>query len=88
MSPFQVFINKVDAADEEMIELVEMEIRELLSEMGFDGDNLPIIKGSALCAVEDKNEEIGKATLLLVYNSCRISFLHPFRLQARRPFWS
>ena len=66
MSPFQVFINKVDAADEEMIELVEMEIRELLSEMGFDGDNLPIIKGSALCAVEDKNEEIGNATLLLV----------------------
>jgi elongation factor Tu len=43
-----VFVNKCDAADDEMIELVEMEVRELLSEMGFDGDNVPIIKGSAL----------------------------------------
>lgn len=38
-----VFINKVDAADKEMVELVEMEIRELLTEMGFDGDHIPII---------------------------------------------
>ena len=43
-----VFINKCDAADEEMIELVEMEVRELLSEMGYDGDRIPVIKGSAL----------------------------------------
>ena len=55
----QVYINKCDAADEEMIELVEMEIRELLTEMKFDGDNLPIIKGSALMAVEEKNPELG-----------------------------
>merc|ERR1712079_86619 len=48
-----VYINKCDAADEEMVELVEMEIRELLSEMGFDGDNIPIVMGSALCAVDD-----------------------------------
>ena len=54
-----VYINKVDAADEEMIELVEMEIRELLSEYGFDGDNVPLIKGSALAAVEEKTPEIG-----------------------------
>lgn len=40
-----IFINKVDAADEEMVELVEMEIRELMSEMGYDGDNVPVIKG-------------------------------------------
>lgn len=40
-----VFINKVDAADEEMVELVEMEIRELMSEMGYDGDKVPVIKG-------------------------------------------
>lgn len=39
-----VFINKCDAADEEMIELVEMEVRELLAEMGFDGENTPIVK--------------------------------------------
>lgn len=54
-----VFINKVDAADAEMVELVEMEIRELLTEMGFDGENLPVIKGSALCALEGKEPEIG-----------------------------
>lgn len=41
-----VFINKVDAADAEMVELVEMEIRELMSEMGYDGDKIPVIKGN------------------------------------------
>lgn len=50
----------MDAADEEMIELVEMEIRELMSEMGYDGDNIPIVKGSALCALEEKSDDIGK----------------------------
>ncbi|XP_029171814.1 elongation factor Tu, mitochondrial-like [Nylanderia fulva] len=59
-----VFINKVDAADSEMVELVEMEIRELLSEMGYDGDNVPIVKGSALCALEGKNPEIGAKAIL------------------------
>ncbi len=43
-----VYINKCDAADEEMIELVEMEVRELLTEMGFDGENLPCIKVRAI----------------------------------------
>lgn len=50
---------KVDAADAEMVDLVEMEIRELMTEMGYDGDNLPVIKGSALCALEGKQPEIG-----------------------------
>lgn len=59
-----VFINKVDAADAEMVELVEMEIRELMSEMGFDGDNTPVIKGSALSALEGKNPEIGEKAIL------------------------
>jgi len=59
-----VYINKVDAADEEMVELVEMEIRELLTEMGFDGDNTSVIKGSALCCVEDKNPELGKNSIV------------------------
>ena len=54
-----VFINKCDAADEEMIELVEMEIRELLEEMGFSEDNTPIVRGSALCALEDTKPELG-----------------------------
>lgn len=59
-----IFINKVDAADAEMVELVEMEIRELLSEMGFDGDNTPIVCGSALCALEGKKPEIGSEAIL------------------------
>ncbi|XP_057655245.1 elongation factor Tu, mitochondrial [Diorhabda carinulata] len=59
-----VFINKVDAADQEMVELVEIEIRELLTEMGFDGDNIPIIAGSALCALEGKNPEIGSEAVM------------------------
>ncbi|XP_066153107.1 elongation factor Tu-like [Euwallacea fornicatus] len=59
-----VFINKVDTADKEMTELVEMEIRELLTEMGLDGDNIPIIFGSALCALEGKQPEIGKDAIL------------------------
>lgn len=63
-----VFINKVDAADEEMVELVEMEIRELLTEMGFDGDNVPVVKGSALAAVEDKTPEIGKDKVVELMN--------------------
>jgi len=54
-----VFINKCDAADEEMIELVEMEIRELLEEMGFDEEKTPIVKGSALCALEGTNPDLG-----------------------------
>jgi elongation factor Tu len=56
-----VFMNKVDQVDdEELLELVEMEIRELLSSYDFPGDDIPIVKGSALAALEDSNEEIGK----------------------------
>jgi len=58
-----VFINKCDAADEEMIELVDMEIRELLEEMGFSGEDTPIVKGSALCAMEDTNPELGEQAI-------------------------
>lgn len=48
-----VYINKADAIeDKEMLELVELEIRELLSGFGYDGDNIPVISGSALCALE------------------------------------
>ncbi|KAI8906953.1 P-loop containing nucleoside triphosphate hydrolase protein [Gorgonomyces haynaldii] len=55
-----VFINKVDAVDDkEMLELVEMEMRELLSEYGFPGDDIPIVMGSGLCALEGREPEIG-----------------------------
>jgi elongation factor Tu len=60
-----VFLNKVDMVDDpELIELVEMEVRELLSSYEFPGDDVPIVKGSALCALEDKNPEIGKNAIL------------------------
>ena len=56
-----VFLNKVDQVDdEELLELVEMEVRELLSSYEFPGDDIPIIKGSALAAVEDRDAAIGK----------------------------
>jgi elongation factor Tu len=43
-----------------MVDLVEMEIRELMTEMGYDGDNVPVVMGSALSALQGKNPEIGK----------------------------
>ncbi len=56
-----VFLNKVDQVDDpELLELVELEIREELSKRGFDGDNIPIVSGSALAALEDRNPEIGE----------------------------
>ncbi|KAI9285390.1 elongation factor Tu [Umbelopsis sp. AD052] len=59
-----VFINKVDAIDDpEMLELVEMEMRDLLSEYGFDGENTPIVKGSALAALEGRDPEIGEKAI-------------------------
>ena len=55
-----VFLNKVDQVDdEELLELVELEVRELLSSYDFPGDDIPIVKGSALAALEGRDEEIG-----------------------------
>ncbi len=60
-----VFINKVDMVDDpEMLELVEMEIKDTLEKYDFPADEIPIIKGSALCALEDKNDEIGRQAIL------------------------
>jgi elongation factor Tu len=60
-----VYLNKVDQVDDpELLELVELEIREELSKRDFDGDNIPIVSGSALAALEDKNPEIGKESIL------------------------
>jgi elongation factor Tu len=60
-----VFLNKVDIADPELLELVEMELRELLTEYGFPGDDIPIVKGSALKALEG-DEEGEKAIMELM----------------------
>jgi elongation factor Tu len=59
-----VFVNKVDALeDPEMLELVEMEMRELLTTYDFDGDNTPVVLGSALCALENKRPDIGETKI-------------------------
>src|SRR6195952_2915399 len=59
-----VYMNKVDQVDDdEILELVELEMRELLSYYNFDGDNIPIIKGSALAALEGRDDEIGKNSI-------------------------
>ena len=60
-----VYLNKVDQVDdEEILELVELEVRELLSAYDFDGDNIPIIKGSALAALEGRDDNIGKESII------------------------
>jgi len=58
-----VFMNKMDMADPELAELVEMEIRDLLTKYNYPGDKTPIIRGSALCALEDKNPELGEQAI-------------------------
>ncbi|MBV8913698.1 MAG: elongation factor Tu, partial [Acetobacteraceae bacterium] len=59
-----VYLNKVDMVDDpELLELVEMEVRELLSSYQFPGDDIPIVKGSALMALEDKSPEIGEESI-------------------------
>ena len=60
-----VFLNKVDQVDdEELLELVEMEVRELLSSYEFPGDDIPIVSGSALAALEGRDDNIGKEAIL------------------------
>jgi elongation factor Tu len=60
-----VFLNKVDQVDDkELLDLVEMEVRELLSQYQFPGDEIPIIPGSALAALEGRDEEIGKNAII------------------------
>ena len=60
-----VYLNKVDQVDdEELLELVEMEVRELLSSYDFPGDDIPIVKGSALAALEGRDEEIGANSIM------------------------
>jgi elongation factor Tu len=59
-----VYMNKVDQVDdEEILELVELEVRELLSEYGYDGDEIAIVKGSALAALEGRDPEIGENSI-------------------------
>lgn len=71
ISKLVVFINKVDMiSDPEMLELVDMEMRDLLSTYNFDGENTPIIMGSALAALESRDDKIGSEKIVELTNAC------------------
>jgi len=75
-----VYMNKVDQVDDkELIDLVEMEIRELLTSYEFPGDTIPIIKGSALAALEGRDDEIGKNSIIELMKAVDESIPQPTR---------
>lgn len=75
-----VFLNKVDQVDDpELLELVEMEVRELLSSYGFPGDDIPVIKGSALAALEGRDAEIGEEKIMELMNAVDEYIIEPKR---------
>ncbi len=81
-----VYMNKTDMVDDpELIELVELELRELLSSYQFPGDDIPIIKGSALCALEDREPEIGENSVLELMTAVDTYIPQPARA-TDRPF--
>ncbi len=81
-----VYMNKVDMVDDpELLELVELEVRELLSSYQFPGDDIPIIKGSALCALEDREQEIGEKSVLELMAAVDAYIPQPVRA-TDRPF--
>ncbi|KAI6695625.1 hypothetical protein NL676_023335 [Syzygium grande] len=80
------FLNKVDAVDDpELLELVEMELRELLSFYKFPGDEIPIVRGSALSALQGTNEDIGKKAILKLMEAVDEYIPDPVR-QLDKPF--
>jgi elongation factor Tu len=81
-----VYLNKVDMVDDpELLDLVELEVRELLSSYQFPGDKIPIIRGSALMALEDKNKEQGHDAILKLMEAVDSSIPQPKR-DRDRPF--
>ncbi|HEY2617273.1 MAG TPA: elongation factor Tu [Acetobacteraceae bacterium] len=81
-----VYLNKIDMVDDpELIELVEMELRELLSSYQFPGDDIPIIKGSALCALEDREQEMGEKSIMELMDAVDSYIPQPVRA-TDRPF--
>jgi elongation factor Tu len=81
-----VFMNKVDMVDDpELLDLVELEVRELLSSYDFPGDDIPIIRGSGLMALESKNDEIGKTAVMALMDAVDAYIPQPARPKDR-PF--
>jgi len=81
-----VFMNKVDMVDDsELLDLVELEVRELLSSYDFPGDDIPIVRGSALCALESREDAIGKDAILKLMEAVDAYIPQPERPKDR-PF--
>jgi elongation factor Tu len=80
-----VYLNKMDLADPELVELVELEVRDLLSSYQFPGDDIPIIQGSAVCALEGKQPEIGEQSILKLMEAVDSYIPQPERA-VDRPF--
>jgi elongation factor Tu len=84
-----VFINKVDLVDDpELVDLVELEVRELLSKYGYDGDNAPVIRGSALKAYQnptDYNDPVGAGSILKLVEALDNYVPEPVR-EVDKPF--
>ena len=81
-----VYMNKVDMVDdEELLELVEMEVRELLTSYEFDGDDIPVVRGSALKALEGEEGDVGEGSVLELMKQCDESIPEPVR-DVDKPF--
>jgi elongation factor Tu len=81
-----VYLNKVDMVDDpELIELVELEVRELLSKYKFPGDETPIVRGSALCAMEGREPELGEKSILSLMDAVDKFIPQPVRAKDK-PF--
>jgi elongation factor Tu len=81
-----VYMNKVDMVDDpELLDLVELEVRELLSAQGFPGDDIPVVRGSALCALEERNKELGHDSILRLMDAVDKYIPQPERAKDR-PF--
>ena len=81
-----VYMNKVDMVDDpELLELVELEMRELLSSYGFPGDDIPVVQGSALVALEGRDPEVGHDTIMKLMEAVDTYIPQPERAKDR-PF--
>src|SRR5665213_298945 len=81
-----VYMNKVDMVDDpELLELVELEVRELLSSYDFPGDDIPVIQGSALCALDGRDEAVGRESILKLMEAVDSYIPQPERAKDR-PF--
>ena len=80
-----VYLNKCDIADPELLELVEMELRELLSSYQYPGDDIPIIHGSATCALNDTQPELGEQSIIKLMAAVDSYIPQPIR-EIDKPF--